>query len=176
MSTPSAQSERTKLRREASLAWNSDAANEGDYHRIGKGNEMFNLKFAAIALAAGFSLSASATCAQPKVDIIDYIVDWKQYVDQTITVTNCGIKSASQLLVACSASDARGSIVLNSDTMAREDFRRALRDCSGMAFEVGDECQAAVTGVIHTPQPVYMPNYKVMDDAHVNWKWPPPTK
>ncbi len=77
------------------------------------------------------------------MDVVDFLVDWKSLVGQTVTVTGCSLEHADTTYVACSAGS-QGSLFVHSDTLAREDLRRALRECAG--FENGDECRADVTG------------------------------
>ena len=77
------------------------------------------------------------------MDVIDFLVDWKSLIGQTVTVSNCTIESADISVVRCSAGR-QGLFHIDSDTLAREDLRRALRECAG--FEAGNECRADVTG------------------------------
>jgi len=84
-----------------------------------------------------------AASALKTMDVIDFLVDWKSLIGQTVTVTGCSLKDADTLSVYCSAGR-QGHFAIDSNTLAREDFRRALRECAG--FEEGEECRADVTG------------------------------
>ena len=77
------------------------------------------------------------------MDVIDFLVDWKSLIGQTVTVTGCSLIEADTSGVECSAGP-QGLFAIDSNTLAREDFRRALRECAG--FKQGDECLADVTG------------------------------
>ena len=76
------------------------------------------------------------------MDVIDSLVDRKSLIGQTVTVTGCLLQQAGDRIVVCSAGS-QGSFFIDGNTLAREDLRRALRECAG--FD-GDECRVAVTG------------------------------
>jgi hypothetical protein len=77
------------------------------------------------------------------MDVIDFLVDWKSLIGQTVTVTGCSLQQAGDTIVVCSAGS-QGTFFIDGNTLAREDLRRALRECAG--FEKGDECRVDVTG------------------------------
>ena len=64
------------------------------------------------------------------MDVIDFLVDWKSLIGQTVTVTGCSLEGADATYVRCSAGS-QGYVLIDSETLAREDLRRALRECSG---------------------------------------------
>jgi hypothetical protein len=79
------------------------------------------------------------------MDVIDFLVDWKNLKGQTVTVTGCLLRNADTSSVYCSAGP-QGDFSIDSNSLAREDFRRALRECAG--FERHDDCRADVTGSV----------------------------
>jgi len=96
------------------------------------------------------------------MDVIDFLVDWKSLIGQTVTVTGCSLRHATMSFVACSAGS-QGELVVDSHTLAREDLRRSLRSCAG--FEESDECHADVTGNV-TEAEVLGPELK---SASMKW-------
>ena len=84
-----------------------------------------------------------AAAALKTMDVIDFLVDWRSLLRQTVTVTGCSLIEATTTYVVCSAGS-RGHFYIDANTLAREDLRRALRTCAG--FNEGDDCRADVTG------------------------------
>ena len=105
--------------------------------------------------------SAPATPVK-SMDVIDFLVDWKSLMGQTVTVTGCSLRHADQTYVACSA-EPQGHFFIESDTLAREDLRRSLRSCAG--FEEAEDCRADVTGTV-TENDVLGPELK---NAAIEW-------
>jgi hypothetical protein len=87
--------------------------------------------------------SPTEKAAVKTMDVIDFLVDWKSLIGQTVTVTGCSLIEADTSSVECSAGPP-GQFSIDSNTLEREDFRRALRECAG--FKEGDGCRAEVTG------------------------------
>jgi hypothetical protein len=84
-----------------------------------------------------------ATPVRKTMDVIDFLVDWRGFIGQTVTVTGCSLQQAGDKVVVCSAGS-QGMFFIDGNTLSREDLRRALRKCAG--FEKGDECRVDVTG------------------------------
>ena len=105
-----------------------------------------------------------ATTALKTMDVIDFLVDWRSLLRQTVTVTGCLLQQAEATSVVCSAGS-QGMFFIDGDTLAREGLRRALRECAG--FEKGDECRVDVTGEV-SENTLGMP--KLLDAA---MKWAP---
>jgi len=99
----------------------------------------------AICIAFMASTGSEATAQSKTIDIIDFLVDGRDLVGKTVTVTGCKFMMASDSVVICSAGSP-GNIMLDSKTMAREDLRRALRQCAGLT--VPESCQGSVTGAV----------------------------
>ena len=110
-----------------------------------------------------------AAPAPKTMDVIDFLVDWRSLNGQTVTVTGCSLRGADTLFVYCSAGSqghlggVNGRFSIDSDTLAREDLRRALRKCAGL--EEADECRADVTGNV-TEDVLGGPEIK---DAAMKW-------
>jgi hypothetical protein len=96
------------------------------------------------------------------MNVIDFLVDWKGLVGETVTVTGCLIRDADVSRVLCSAGP-QGHFRIGSETLAREDLRRSLRNCAG--FTERDECRADVTGNV-TENAIGDPE---LADAAMNW-------
>lgn len=92
------------------------------------------------------ALTPGVVLAQIKtLDVIDFLVDGQDFVGQRVTITGCKFSAASASSMLCSAGMA-GNTIIDTKSLAREDLRRALRQCSG--FTVPDECAGSVTGTI----------------------------
>lgn len=105
------------------------------------------LETTAVCVAAALGiLSPDVVSAQIKtVDIIDFLVDSADLVGQTVTITGCKFTAASDTSMLCSAGT-QGSAFIDSKTLAREDLRRALRNCGG--FMPSPQCTGSVTGQV----------------------------
>lgn len=80
-----------------------------------------------------------------KMDILDFMVDGKDLVGKTVIVTGCKFKGADTMSVLCSAG-MQGNISIESNTLDKEDFRRALKTCAGLASS--ETCAGSVTGTV----------------------------
>jgi len=75
------------------------------------------------------------------MDAVDFLVDWKSLIGQTVTVVDCmmvkGVMSAE--FIACRSDT--DLIDIDSKTLAREDLRRILRNCpvGPFPFEVDEK-------------------------------------
>ncbi len=105
------------------------------------------LEAATVCLAAVLgTLSPDVASAQGKtVDVIDFLVDGADLVGQTVTITGCKFTAASDTSMLCSAGT-QGNAFIDSKTLAREDLRRALRNCGG--FMPTPQCTGSVTGQV----------------------------
>lgn len=100
--------------------------------------------------------------APKAMNVIDFLVDWKDLVGETVIVTGCLIKGADTSRVLCWTGP-QGYFRIDSKTLAREDLRRSLRNCAGLTER--DECRVDVTGNV-TENAIGDPE---LTDAAMNW-------
>ncbi len=99
------------------------------------------------ATLSAFLLVSSATigAAQPKqVSIIDFLVDWRDYVGQPIIITGGSVLSAradgAMLWVR------GGGVALSPPWAEREDIRFLLNNCN--TLDKKPECSVSVGGIV----------------------------
>jgi hypothetical protein len=107
---------------------------------------------AALMIAALTGTGASAGTTGKTMNIVDFLVDRDSLVGQTVTVTGCSLLLANSREVVCS--EGWNNISIDSETLAREDRRRAMHECAGVGLpEIdrprnSDGCHADVTGTV----------------------------
>lgn len=110
-----------------------------------------------VAAALFACLSAVPTLAQtapagepPKMDAVDFTVDFADLKKKRVTVTGCEFGGSNSSWVFCYAAANRGvHISIEMKTLDKEDRRRALRECASRDFEQNDRCSGSVTGVAY---------------------------
>jgi signal peptidase I len=86
------------------------------------------------------------------IEMIDFLVDGRSYIEKRITITGCQFSFASAETIACVAfkiaedtkiPNAIGQVLIASQSLEKESLRRALRKCSD--FNNRRECSGDVT-------------------------------
>jgi hypothetical protein len=97
------------------------------------------------------------------IELIDFLVDGRDYVGQRVTITGCQFADADTDTVWCKTRG--GHITAHSPTMERESLRYALRNCAALGFESKQECMGDITGTV-TLHNVYG---LLITDAAIKW-------
>jgi hypothetical protein len=113
------------------------------FFMISKGDEPSRPAASILALA-GAALAEDKLGQKKSIDVIDFLVDWKSFKGQRVTVSGCQIRGATNYSVVCSAGSP-GYFFMDSETLDREGLRRALKTCTGWTQ---DNCRADVTGEV----------------------------
>lgn len=89
------------------------------------------------------------------IEMIDFLVDGRNYIGKRITITGCKFSIVSAKTIACVAfkiaedtkiPNAIGQVLIASQSLEKESLRRALRNCSD--FNTRRECSGDVTGTV----------------------------
>lgn len=106
---------------------------------------------AAAALLAALSMTTPQVVRAQEaktIDVIDFLVDRDELIGKVVTITGCAIGSASDSVVLCSAGAGRGNVMIDSKTLAKEDLRKALKQCAGFSAMTPEHCAGSVTGTV----------------------------
>jgi hypothetical protein len=98
---------------------------------------------------------------------LDFLVDWEKMKGKLVRVDECVLHAADTLSVLCSVYNrgvSIGNVSLNSQTLERESFRRALQTCPGNKGHPRAECRVSVVGVVNPSGRAELHN------ATINWQ------
>ena len=110
-----------------------------------------------------FPTAVRCAVAEPlTMDVVDFLVDGKSLTGKFVTVTGCQLVAANSFAIQCSAGSA-GNFPIDSASLAREDLRKALRQCTD--WTTGTNCRASATGFVQ-PGPLGDPSLK---NAKIVW-------
>ncbi len=126
----------------------------------------------AALLAVTLLGSTLSFACEAAVSSIDYLVDGSKYLQQWTTVNRCNLHNARAGFLSCyvySKNDPAmgvGTIIVDGDTVARDDLRRALNDCAGS--DIAPRCWVNISG---TPSIGTLgdKNSPEIDNAQLEW-------
>lgn len=110
------------------------------------------MRVAALVLALFFIgpvLAQQPTSNAPKaMDILDFAVDARDLTNKRVTINECEFGGTNQSWVFCRAPGGTGgvSVGVQTRTLPKEDFRRALKECTG--YGPIERCKGSVTGIV----------------------------
>jgi hypothetical protein len=109
---------------------------------------------------------AAEARAADKMSVIDFLLDWKQYIRQRVTVTDCALLRLGETLVYCYHSGTlTGAIIIQGDTLPRDDRKVLL---SGCTIIPQPNCVGDVTGTVSSE--IFGPTLK---NPSIDWKTKP---
>ena len=118
-----------------------------------------------IVLATIIWASAEARAAD-KISVIDFLLDWKQYKNQRVTVTDCALLGLGETLVYCYPHGTLTSaVMIQGDTLPRDDRKVLL---SGCTIIPQPNCVGDVTGTVSSE--IFGPTLK---NPSIDWTTKP---
>lgn len=109
-------------------------------------------KVFSVAMALAILSTPVSAADRPVIQILDFIVDWQDYIGKEVIITGGAIALASNDNAMLS-SDA-GQVALSAPWPNREDLRYVLKYCSGV--DRGPACRRPVGGTVvfnkHMPE------------------------
>lgn len=115
-----------------------------------------------VAVTLCTPLHAQPANTRNAMDAIDFLVDWKGYIANSVELRGCQITHADASNVLCSTGST-GIIFLESDSLNRESLRYALYHCA--TFETGRDCLATVSGTVDDDD-----KYPTLINATIHWE------
>ncbi len=124
------------------------------------------------------ALALAVCCAVPcwgndvGISSLDYLVDGKNYIDKPTTINRCNVHNAASSFLSCyvypniDTLTNVGNIIIDGDTLRRDDLRKALNMCFGSG--VIDKCWVNISG---TPFKGTLggPNSPEIRNAQLQW-------
>jgi len=112
------------------------------------------------------------------VDIIDFLVDQRDYIGKVVTVRGCHFGFADVQTVGCLGikdGSVIGTILLDSQTVERSSLRRMIQNCLKLKLDPDPPCMGDVTGTVYDMMAqLRVPNYPVLGMKNVTVTWAVP--
>lgn len=103
------------------------------------------MRWLTLALIGSAMLAPTASAQEIKqMDIVDFLVDWQDYVGKPVLVTGGSVNGASPDYAGLSAM--AGIVTLKPPWLDKEDLRFILKNCAG--FGMMSRCKMVVGGTV----------------------------
>lgn len=129
---------------------------------------------ASLPLAVIVAVTAEAE-SPPVVDILDFLVNQRDYLGKAVTIKNCHFVFPSVQSITCAAlkdGNSPGEILIDGPTLDRASLRRMINDCSAFILDQGPKCMGSITGTVYdTFAELGVKNYAILGIKNVTVTW-----